>query len=258
MSATEEFVWTEDDMNRIVMPFLRNAEKLVQERVEQSQKASRKDMEQYWVQVCLSWSYHFPKPLNVTWLEVRDSQHGLGVFATCDIPIGRYLTFYPIHFVKYDGIVIGNTGEKIDERVQGLDHVNGASIWGDTRYHENTGFIGHMINDPCPDITYKEGEEFDWLVRYALAADSFANVKFVKEADAESDCVWVVVKSTKDIPRGTELLLPYTPLYWMRNFQDLKPRLRDCFCELSEQKREFLSVKFEVAMSAADCDYFVS
>lgn len=249
--------WSDAQMEEDIMPILRRAEKLMENHPDII--VHEKQYQPFHIQIFISKMLRV-KALDTPWLEVRKSKNGMGVFATCDIPQGLYLTFYPFHVVKYNRRFMRSCDQKIDDQIHGIGLDNGAVIYGDARNYKNETFIGHMINDPCLDVTITNNEEFDWLVRYAIAAASFSNVKFIQEVTPSSDCVWTSVKSVKPIPAGSELLVPYCPSFWIgtKKFEELKPLLRQQYHKMSKTKQTFLAPKLKMALSQTDFQYFMS
>lgn len=209
----------------------------------------------------ISWTAKFG--IDVDWIEVRKCATGLGVFATVDIPGNQYVTIYPTHYIKVeDEEMIGPMHKRAQNggRAEGIQQDLETVIYGDICVYDNLWFCGHMLNDPCVDVDVKPGKEVEWFVRYVLAADVKSNVKLSKEKLEQSDLVWSMVKTTRAIECGEQLLMPYGPQYWMTAavYEKVKPKLRQHICDLSEKKREFFLPKLKTAVSSSDYHYFVS
>lgn len=210
-------------------------------------------------QIC--WTSRFG--IDVDWIEVRKCATGMGLFATVDIPANQYITIYPTHYIKVDDEeMIGPVHKRSQNggRAEGIQQDLETVIYGDICVYDNLWFCGHMLNDPCVDVDVKPGKEVEWFVRYVLAADIKANVKLSKEKLQQSDLVWSMVKTTRAIESGEQLLMPYGPQYWLTSavYEKVKPKLRQHIRELSEKKREFFLLKLKTALSSSDYHYFVS
>ena len=147
--------------------------------------------------------------------EVRKSNiHGVGVFATEDIPAFTYLTMYPRDGVKWgpDGLKsghvgwgwVGNTKLEGERYAMGLQEPKGAqflTIIGDPSKHDNPHFLGHLINDGATCKSMKA------VPIYEHISQAKSNATFCPVSEA--------IYSTCPIPRGKEILFTYGAQYWM-------------------------------------------
>jgi len=146
----------------------------------------------------------------IDWIEVRPSSHGNGLFATRDIPANRCITLYPTHQIAYKVLkedkewnVISPQGEPTYYSFYSLDINDQLKVAGIPYLIHNLLFVGHILNDPCPDVdTRKE----DWVERYNQL-DPNAEYRHIKD-------LWMGIFSTRDIKAGEELLSCYGTNYW--------------------------------------------
>lgn len=142
-------------------------------------------------------SLHFKLQFEATWITVASVESGKkskGVFATCDIPAGNFLTFFPLHYLREsDGRLVGL---RMTNSPQERLHVarlryNDMEVFGNTLKHDNLWFVGHMINK-----TY---------VRHIL---DYLNAEFVVVAHIKSRYKWVAIRAVRPISAGEEVLVP--------------------------------------------------
>lgn len=176
--------------------------------------------------------YGMPLNLSHNHVEVRPSPvHGVGVFATQDIPANTIMTFYQCSGIYIDeGIfLIDADNEKFKERVlpERLLHTYGVagetygfkqvSLVGDPGKQDNKLLLGHLINDgsgnPYTGISYsdiiKPVNFKNAMVRYFLNNDKI-------------NCKWVFHKKIPVVPivskrlikKDEELFVRYEPSYW--------------------------------------------
>lgn len=158
------------------------------------------------------WEY---KPSKV---ELRPSLvHSKGVFAKQDIKKGECVTFYPIHQMGFNGLSVAlsveeHKGTFYDDYRYDYDDV--LRIAGIPDIYSGV-FLGHMINDPMdtlPPSNPTLKELGDWSVRYLLCAKAKANVEFIKSSTKPL----VEIRALKDIAKDTEILVSYSPTYWVK------------------------------------------
>jgi len=149
---------------------------------------------------------------DIDWIEVRPSKYGNGLFATKDIPANRCITLYPTHQIAYKVLkednewqVISPQGEPTYYRDYSLDVSDQLKIAGIPYLIHNLLFVGHILNDPCPDVNIQNKEE--WIARYDQL-DPNAEYRHIKD-------LWMGIFSTRDIKAGEELFSCYGTTYWL-------------------------------------------
>ena len=165
-------------------------------------------------------------------LKIKDSPiHGLGVFATCDIPANKIVTFYPAHSVAiyHDG---GKTTKIIHRSQEFEDNYDfyqnlytlgdESKIFGD---YEITGdpnvkdplYLGHLLNDGTGNlfsgISYSDLWNDKNLAREILDEykEKGNNNCYIEIVENFPICY---IKTNRPIKSGTELLTTYGPIYW--------------------------------------------
>lgn len=145
-------------------------------------------------------------------VEVRPSSiHGNGVFATRNINVGEFITFYPGDVLLYEPedknskvarywseryIFKHNCNiDKIYEEVSNdywckVD--NCYSLWGDPSFIDKPCYIGHIIND-APDLKPEKCNSQFHILKNGMG---------------------VAICSIKPIKKDEEILLSYGPTYW--------------------------------------------
>jgi hypothetical protein len=197
-----------------------------------------------------------PLDLKYNNIELRSSEiHGLGLFATADIPNGSIITFYPCDCpytpgdndckIYYpDDLDDNDFKENIIEIKDRYGMCHKCSILGEygmignPKNIYNTKFLGHMIND-CTGNIYN-GIEYSELLKEdcKLFRDIF--IKYVKNVSEKCNCVIsshpnmpiMYIKTTKDIHNGMEILTYYNFAYWFnltydKSEQDLFNKIND-------------------------------
>lgn len=157
---------------------------------------------------------------SIDWLEIRPSTHGNGLFATRDIPKNRCITLYPTHQIAYKVLdtdpewqVISPQGEPNYYSDYSLTINPRVKIAGIPSMYNNLLFVGHMINDPCPNVSIRKLK--DWLSRYDRLKPN-TEFRIIKD-------LWTGIFSTRDIKAGEELFVCYGPKYWLRRQQPQRP-----------------------------------
>lgn len=188
-------------------------------------------------------SYTFTKCLDPK-VEVKPSKHGRGVFAMKDIKKGEIATLYPAHLI----IRKNSDGTGLMEGLCEYDHAYTFDVSEKITHQgdpscENPNFLGHLINDFYPDVSELKptGES---IVKYMMHLMGSCNVKFTKKKH------FVAIEAIKDIKAGEELLIPYTPLYWIdfENEAEMTTVLRiylDSLTYTNPKKRDYLQKVFE-------------
>jgi hypothetical protein len=154
-----------------------------------------------------------PCPMKVMF-EVKESKYGRGIFATEDIPAFTVLTLYPIHLhlTRREGDmaeICGNEGEWDED--YSLNSKDGkTAYWGD-KNKTHPAFSGHLFNDFC-DFTQEfktAKDKAEISIKYILHAKMFqtAHFKFYKHL--------VGIETYKDIKKGDEICVAYSPVYWL-------------------------------------------
>ena len=150
--------------------------------------------------------------------EIRPSPiHGMGVFATRDIPAESYITMYPADGVswqpdKWNGppqVCLasgwkGTTNSQANAYRQGVDPIPGTrslAIIGNPALTDDCHFLGHMINDG------------------ACCKRKEASKIYEKISNAKANCEMCVdvmtMASTRDIKAGEEILTSYGVDCWL-------------------------------------------
>lgn len=168
-------------------------------------------------------------------VELRNSNiHGMGLFATCDIPKNKIVTLYPAHSVslinykekqRRDLTLKGSNKfiENIDyyQNIYSLGEYNTIfgyyEITGDPNQIDNKLFIGHMLNDGIgnifEDIPYEELKEDLELCEQIF--DEYENEK-INNCDIKiltNNPIGCIV-TNRSIKAGEELLTQYGLQYW--------------------------------------------
>lgn len=150
---------------------------------------------------------------SVDWLEIRPTQHGNGLFATKDIPANRCVTLYPTHQIAYKVLekdtewqVISPQGEPNYYRDYSLNVNDRLKIAGIPYLIHNLLFVGHLLNDPCPDVTIRN--KAGWITRYHQL-DPNTEFRHIKDW-------WMGVFSRREIKAGEELTVCYGENYWLK------------------------------------------
>ena len=147
--------------------------------------------------------------------EVRKSPiHGLGVFATRDVPAFTYLTMYPTDGLKWAPIGVktnhvawgwlGETKFDGEQYALAVPEPKGAeflTILGDPSQKDNPHFLGHLINDGARCKSLKASAVYECV---SLAK---CNAIFCPVVRA--------VFSIKSIEKGQEILIHYGAQYWV-------------------------------------------
>lgn len=163
------------------------------------------------------------QPACESYLEVKPSKYGNGVFATKDIPKNTWVTLYPAHLI----VDMRDPQTKVygprtvpEDPNYALQFKEGILIQGDPAHYGGMCY-GHMLNDPFDSV-----ELFDRATETTIGF----LVKCYKDATEKANCefrntgrfMWI--RSTKKIRKGQELLVPYGYKYWMKNVVHLIPK----------------------------------
>lgn len=155
-----------------------------------------------------------PIPLGEDHLEIRNSEiDGKGVFAKVDFPKNLVITLYPCHCIRLsDNSHYFSQGQfEIDDRYL-FKFSSNCSIIGNPSFTSNSNLLGHMINSHSKlEIRTNEEQEIRHAVcKYLIKSKGANNCEF---------CIWnkniCYIKTTKDIAKDEELVLSYSPIYWM-------------------------------------------
>ena len=179
-------------------------------------------------------------PLNM--IEVKEGRYGRGVFATEDIPAGVVLTLYPVHIHltpdgKGQASVIAQKGEEYDEKYC-LTIKSGKEIIYGNKDKQHPALLGHLFNDFCPFTEeFNTTKDIGGLVlKYILYAKQYqqAQFKFFKNM--------VGIETTKEIKKGEEIFIAYSPIYWMdttpKEFSDMMAKY---LLSQPEGKKQFIA-----------------
>lgn len=149
--------------------------------------------------------------------------HGNGVFAKCNIKKNSIITLYPVDYICYKN----NFGEKkvhyitekmtdsIDDKKYMIGINDEIEIYGNKNNTSDNSRIGHIINDSTSfiidnenidDITLK-----NIICKYILNSNNNALLK------SNNDKTMYYVIAIKDINEGDEILMSYTPKFWINN-----------------------------------------
>ena len=146
--------------------------------------------------------------------EVKQSTHGRGVFAKRDIKKGEVATLYPIHaYINTDSKGRGRiTGGVEYDWAYCLTHSPTKAIYQGDKDEAEPLFLGHLLNDFYPTVEdFKDKSKLHQnLIKYILHGDAFENIQF------EMGKHFIMMKASKDIKAGDELLVGYSPTYWAR------------------------------------------
>lgn len=161
-------------------------------------------------------SYDPPCPsANNILCEVKQSNHGRGVFATRDIKKGETVTLYPAHNIATP-LENGRhdiTGICQYEYEYAVTHPKTGERHTGDKMKEDPFFLGHLINDFCSfvgEFKEKAKGQGETMMKYLLHAETFQNVEF------KAGMHFISIKASKDIKEGEELLITYTPCYWTK------------------------------------------
>lgn len=153
-----------------------------------------------------------PPNINVP-CEVKQSDHGRGVFATRDIKKGETVTLYPAHCIciphKGNYQAVGHCEYDWE---YALTHSLTNVIHSGDKEMEDPLFLGHLINDFCSfvgDFKEKGKNQGALMMKYFIHALAFQNVEFYMKGKH-----FISIKASKDIKEGEELLVAYSPTYW--------------------------------------------
>ena len=161
-------------------------------------------------------SYDPPCPsANNVLCEVKQSNHGRGVFATRDIKKGETVTLYPAHNIATP---LGNGRERRRgwceyEYEYAMTHSKTGERHTGDKMKEDPFFLGHLINDFCAfvgEFKEKAKGQGETMMKYFLHAETFQNVVF------KNGMHFISIKASKDIKEGEELLIAYSPTYWTK------------------------------------------
>lgn len=166
-------------------------------------------------------------PFNIDKVCIKQSKiHGNGLFAKVNIKEGDIITFYPGDILQYypdknrskDGHKVGNiTYNHMNNELSsiyeknkdyyncyGFDINDSYSIIGFPEINDNPSYLGHICNDGARSHNEKDKEIY---MKVTLIK---SNATF----HVICDCI-VAVVAVKDINIDEEILVPYTPGYWM-------------------------------------------
>jgi hypothetical protein len=196
-------------------------------------------------------------------VEVGQSKFGRGVFAKRDIKKGELLTFYPCHYYvsppdpskPADKACSGSfcAGHKIeyDGRYGLLHNPTGANHVGDSK-EEHPLFLGHLLNDYCPFVDdFKDKKKLgETIMKYYMYGISYQNCAFKMTKH------WIAIEAIKDMKKGDELLIAYSPTYWteLNPEQVMNETVKYIkkVAKTNPVKAEFLLNKFKEYMNVKD------
>ena len=174
--------------------------------------------------------------------------HGLGIFATEDIPANKIVTFYPAHSVTikgesskqnkiiegtvafrenydlyYDLYTLGDTSKMFGEY----------EITGDPHNRQNNLFLGHLLNDSHGNLF--DGIKREELHNYELCWEIFEEYKMLGSGNCYiegfDDLPIFYIRTCKHVKKGTELLTLYGPSYWYgieyKNIENIEQEISD-------------------------------
>jgi SET domain-containing protein len=168
-------------------------------------------------------------------IEIKESPiHGIGIFATDDIPISTAITFYPADMLMYypDGNkkqdthkknVLVQCSERSKSIIMSKDLVmkewdkissyrfeldNYVTIAGHPKCIDDTKYLGHMIND-----------------RFKPNGDKITPDIYLQMSMARMNCYFypwksglhVAIVTCRNISKGEELFISYGINYWKHN-----------------------------------------
>jgi hypothetical protein len=146
--------------------------------------------------------------------EVKQSKYGRGVFAKRDIKKGEVATLYPIHaYINTDSKGRGRiTGGVEYDWAYCLTHSPTKAIYQGDKDEAHPLFLGHLLNDFYPTVEdFKDKSKLRMnIVKYMLHGNAYENITF------EMGKHFIMMKASKDIKEGEELLVGYSPTYWAR------------------------------------------
>jgi hypothetical protein len=162
-------------------------------------------------------------PITINKSLVKQSKiHGNGLFAKVNIKKGDIITFYPCDILQYypdknrskDGHKVGLicSDDLATKYKSNMNHykcyaydINDSySIIGFPEINDNPSYLGHICNDGARSHNEKDKEIY---MKVTLIK---SNATF----HVICDCI-VAVVAVKDINIDEEILVPYTPGYWM-------------------------------------------
>lgn len=180
--------------------------------------------------------------------EVKQSDHGRGVFATRDIKKDETITLYPAHCLltpmkngKYQC-----EGYCEYDWEYALTHSRTKAIHTGDKTMEDPLFLGHLINDFCSfvgDFKEKGKGQGETMMKYFIHAIAFQNVEFNSKGKH-----FISIKANKDIKEGEELLVGYSPTYWTQlstiEVMNQTTDYINSFKKTNPKKGRFLADKF--------------
>lgn len=159
----------------------------------------------------LDWSFDYCKT-------DKSNVHGIGVFATKDIPKNSFITIYPADIIycnENDTIQYskrrGNKCYRDIKNSYSASFSDKYTIIGDPEFNTDPNFLGNMINDAVKPIDndidnyLKNSEE--------LKNCGIMTSKYIGEAYLS------LIISTRDIKESEELFISYDIGYWSINNQ---------------------------------------
>lgn len=171
-----------------------------------------------------------PPPIKHDWVVTHPSEkHGIGLFASKKIEKHKIVTFVPMHAIcdKNDSDDKGNKRHFfVNNKHFPLDSEYMIII--DDRFvmfsnKENISkkeMIGHMINDSVSfsvsdklEINDQKNQIRNAIARYYLQSCNNVMIKFI------DDSRLAAIISTRDIEPGEEILMSYTPTFWLTSQQ---------------------------------------
>lgn len=166
-----------------------------------------------------------PIPLKYNYVDVKKSDiHGIGLFATDDVPIDVIVTYYPAHFININQKILSDDDIPID--IESWCYIyslylsfdDKLSIIGNPNRIDNTLLLGHIINDAVGNafrgINMSETTDIskfkNIVAQYYIEGSKKANCKFILDDNKKV----ISVVTTKSIKKDDELLALYDPIYW--------------------------------------------
>jgi hypothetical protein len=147
-------------------------------------------------------------------IEVKESEYGLGVFATEDIEIDEIVTHYPAHIVvnKYNDEALSLIGSEInnDYALRFNDYL----LYGDPNI-QNKDWLGHLLNDGGDISLDKKLSYGKWFSRYILTTKILSNCRF------QNDGKYMEIIAKKKINKGDQLYVSYGFNYWIKRVYNL-------------------------------------
>jgi hypothetical protein len=219
----------------------------------------------------LSGHMGYTAPLELTHCHVtvkQSERHGLGVFATRQLPCGVVATFYPAHILfgstedsgrhhllseTHEAILCYDRGSCfLNVYTVFLSKDTGTRLVGHPALRDDPRLLGHMLNDPVGNIFAGISPEQlramgrGGALAHAMPSYLQANCAFCCDAQG----IVVTVVTTRDIEAGEELLVAYDPCYWLAieygaRWDTQHPFMRDWFAP------DFGSKKFSTGTELA-------